>query len=296
MNIKKYIITYVVNIMFHVKLNAGLGNRLFQYASIKGFANKLNMGVHIMEVENTFHDTHNSYKWFYDKIVNDINTQHIVNIDYEYNQPYQEHIGYNTEVDIFKNYKNIKIHGYFQYEHNFLHIKDELQYMFRESEDVKNLLDKYEESLPFKYKDATVLHIRLGDFINFPKHFVNLENYYKTCIDILYEKNKNINKDLNIIILCEDPQNIRHIYSSLLQYIISNNINGIIKEQNNNHSVEFDLYLMTRCKNIICSNSTFAWWGAWLNTYPEKEVFIPNKWLNDRPYIVSMEGATIIDI
>ena len=278
--------------MFHLKLGAGLGNRLFQYASIKGFAKKIDMDINIADIEHSHHEINNSYKWFNDKIINDINTQQILNIDYEYNQPYDEHLGCATNTDIFKSYKNIKIHGFFQYEQNFLHIKDELQYMFRESDNIKYLLDKYEETLPFKYKDATVLHIRLGDYINFQKHFINLENYYKRCIDILYEKNK----DINIIILCEDPQNIKYIYNSLLQYISSNNLNTIIKEQNNNHSVEFDLYLMTRCKNIICSNSTFSWWGAWLNTDPDKTVFIPNKWLNDRLNIITMEGATIVDV
>jgi hypothetical protein len=114
----------------------------------------------------------------------------------------------------------------------------------------------------------------------------------------LYEKNKNknINKDLNIILVCEDPHLIKYVYSSLMQYILNKNINIYSKDQNNTHSVEFDLYLITRCKHIICSNSTFAWWGAWLNPNPEKEVFIPNKWLNDRSSIVSMEGSTIVDV
>ena len=58
--------------MFHVKLNAGLGNRLFQYASIKGFANKLNMDINIIDIENTYHDINNSYRWFYDKIIEDL--------------------------------------------------------------------------------------------------------------------------------------------------------------------------------------------------------------------------------
>jgi hypothetical protein len=54
--------------MFHLKLEAGLGNRLFQYASVKGFASKLNMEINIIQIENTYHEVNNSYNWFNEKI------------------------------------------------------------------------------------------------------------------------------------------------------------------------------------------------------------------------------------
>ena len=77
-------------------------------------------------------------------------------------------------------------------------------------------------------------------------------------------------------------------YGDVRFYVFSNDIDwcrGHLKAENvtyvdwnNGKDSPYDMWLMTQCKHNIIANSSFSWWGAWLNHNKGKEVVAPKTW------------------
>ena len=58
--------------------------------------------------------------------------------------------------------------------------------------------------------------------------------------------------------------------------------NVTVVEGNDEDAGYIDMYLMTCCKHYILANSSFSWWGCYLNPSKEKKVIAPKIWANGR--------------
>ena len=54
----------------------------------------------------------------------------------------------------------------------------------------------------------------------------------------------------------------------------------VLVEANDDNTSYLDMFLLGQCKHHILSNSSFSWWGAWMNQNPDKITIAPNIWLN----------------
>ena len=117
------------------------------------------------------------------------------------------------------------------------------------------------------------IHIRRGDYIldeqaNKTHGMCGLD-YYHSCVEHL----AGAVGEPHFFVFSDDPawcrDNLRLPCS--VTFVSHNDMQ---------HSYE-DLRLMTLCKHNIIANSTFSWWGAWLNPNKDKIVFAPRKWFND---------------
>ena len=170
---------------------------------------------------------------------------------------------------------NSYLTGYFQSEKYFENIEDTVRKSFTFTDEVvKEAHDMLLASPSFdSYKDATKvsLHIRRGDYLNIENEFGNIctDEYYKRAVDHITSNVKNpvflvFSNDLEWTAKwCKDNM-------SSHQFVL---VNG--SEESTGY---LDMCLMSQCSHNIIANSSFSWWGAYLNNNPKKIVIAPPIW------------------
>ena len=120
---------------------------------------------------------------------------------------------------------------------------------------------------------SIALHIRRGDYLgNSIYSGVCTEDYYIKAIDLMLSKI--INKEnIKLYVFTDDIEYSRKFIEKLL-------VPSQLVNINKNEDSYKDMYLMSQCQHNIIANSSFSWWGAWLNENPDKVVIAPQNWFN----------------
>lgn len=127
--------------------------------------------------------------------------------------------------------------------------------------------------------NAVSMHIRRGDYVNNPRtqsiHGVCTLDYYQKALDNLAQTMP----DIHLFIFSDDPvwakANLAYPFPTT------------VVDHNPPEEAHEDLRLMSLCRHHIIANSSFSWWGAWLNPYPQKQVYAPSRWFNTTNYSIS---------
>jgi hypothetical protein len=243
--------------MIYCKLKGGLGNLLFQVAGGLSIAEQNNTNVSFYNLHEQLNylnfDSHynprlkhaNEYSFLFENLITSPPST-FKKVDYPFN--------YCTK----QLPSDVIIEGFFQSEKYFSNIREKLLEQFKEPSFIQSLVD---EKYPQLSKRTTSVHVRRGDYLKNPNyHPIQPLEYYNKAMEMVKDKTD------YFLIFSDDIEWCKN-------NLIGDNFIYIDDEKD-----YIELFLMARCNNNIIANSSFSWWGAWLNKNENKIVIAPNLW------------------
>lgn len=271
--------------MIVIEASGGLGNQMFQYALYK----KLDfMNKDVAFDTSFFHSKQNlreleigvfgvQYKSITDKEAACIR-------GYGYQDSILDKLKYKLKPSKIKTYRdviekfqpevltmdNVYLCGYWQSEKYFKDIRHIILKEFDFPAEIKQKTKKLCQQM--EKENSVSIHIRRSDYLTEQ----NAKIYGNICTETYYE---------NAIAYMDSQIDSPHYYvftddlAWARDYFKEDKFT-IVDEYRGKDSYA-DMYLMSRCKHNIIANSSFSWWGAWLNQNPEKKVLAPKKWFHN---------------
>ena len=261
--------------MIYSRIRGGLGNQLFQYSVARSLADQLgvNLGLDIREYSGLSN---------FQMGLSNFNIRAILNPDglirhkkdgkilfaLENLAGKHKHVYYEPFLSFDKNVLSKQdgtfLKGYWQSEKYF---KNKNKIM----EDLAIVKSPTAKNVQTKAKiegcNSISLHIRRGDYVSNSTHGTCDLAYYSKAVKFFIDK---YGSNFEIFAFSDDPSWVqKNLELPVKINFISNN--------SSDNSYE-DLRLMSYCMHNIIANSTFSWWGAWLNKNPKKCVIAQKQW------------------
>lgn len=172
---------------------------------------------------------------------------------------------------------NCYVRAWFHDEKYFKHIRSILLQEFTPRKKIK-ISKELSEAL--KNEESVAVHIRRGDYVRV-RHALK-PAYYNNAIRMMKQKYQNP----IFLIFSEDLEWAKKNLSNTNDYVYVN-------EDRKLQDYE-ELMIMSRCRSNIISNSTYSWWGAWLNRNTDKMVIAPKEpWLSKQTNIIPKDWVVI---
>lgn len=290
-----------------IRMSGGLGNQMFQYAlymKLKSLgkevkfddineyrhdnAKPIMLSVFRIEIPRASWDEINAFTDGSMKFIKRIRRKLFGRRSIEYN----EEGFYDPKV---LSFDSMYLRGGFQSEKYFKDIEQEVRDTYKFSaletmhlpenlyEVTKECLDKIESTM------SVSLHMRRSDSRPDEELYEGIctEQYYEGAVRYIQERYP----DAVFYIFSNEPKWVKSWVDNLIGSLVKEDMTAeeieklnkkfVMVEANTEYTGYLDMQLVTRCKHNIISNSSFSWWGAWLNDNPDKIVIAPDKWKND---------------
>jgi hypothetical protein len=265
--------------MIAVRLIGGLGNQMFQYAAGRALAERLGTEL-LLDTRDFEHYTLHSYglcRFAITKQVANsaqlsrwpswirrgsrllrrigIHTRWFNEIQFEYDSAW-ESIPDGTLID-----------GYFQSQRYFAGTAESIRREFVPVAPLSQQNANYAKLA--RDCDSVMIHVRRGDYVT----NLNTLKFHGVCSIAYYEASINYIRERLV-----NPRFF--VFSNDMAWAQENLKLGddAVFVTGNDTSPEIDIHLMAQCRHYIIANSTFSWWGAWLNFSKEKIVIAPECW------------------
>lgn len=227
-----------------VDLTGGLGNQLFKLAALLHVAKRTGRVPYIQTIQNP--SPHSSVSYF-DTILRPFRGLYSTIRPASFRQ--EPSFAYVEWSGLLRFQHNPQMNGYFQ------------DYRYVDREFVEKLV--FPTGVLASYpgiQSGVFLHIRGGDYIGHPLHDIGLDAYYERALAMF--PGKHFFLVTNDLDYAQSKPFLRNIAYT------------VVKEN------EVDtLYIMSQCEGGICANSTFSWWGAYMN--PNRKLVMPDLWYSD---------------
>lgn len=184
----------------------------------------------------------------------------------EYVAPYSMNYAFDKEALLHEG--NCYYEGYWQSVHYLKEIKEIIREAFQHP-----VPNEYNAELihEMRHSASVGLHVRRGDYLSEPEFrgICGLEYYQKAIKDIVSD-----GKQHTFFIFSNDMKWCRE---NLSPFLVGHDIKFVSGNTGINSC--WDMFLMTHCRDLIIANSSFSWWGAFLNKNVNR-VYAPYPWLN----------------
>lgn len=270
-------------------LSGGMGNQMFQYAFFlscrsKGIQVKLNRDLYEVNMMHNGYMLNHAFGVSDEELVKSsrfsvlktrlLRRYHPCGLVYSDRPMVYDEDAFNTNAKYFD--------GCFINFRYFDNVQNDLRKAFGfKGIDGTNL----EWTIRMYHCNSVSLHIRRGDYLKNPIYGVCDEKYYEKAITLIIDKVV----EPKFYVFSDDTEWCEAFMRKLgVDYQIISHNSGIDSYK--------DMYLMTQCKHNIIANSTFSWWGAWLNENNEKIVIAPNKWTTLSPMDKPQKGWYMLEV
>jgi len=155
---------------------------------------------------------------------------------------------------------DLALNGYFQSENYFSENMNFIRNLFCPTKYVEDKLEKYKS---FFNKKNVAIHIRRGDYVKLSDHHTNLaeeSNYYHIAMSKF--------PDCKFVFFSDDIEWCKKKFGS--EHCFISNEKDVV-----------EMYIFSKIPNKIIANSTFSWWGAWLDENPNL-IISPQEWFGHK--------------